>query len=169
MERQNAALLLSSLLLLCGLASPLLAAEEKAPKSKKASKSSPRTQGIQKLGEGKYRISETEFYRLLGSMAFLSKQARLRPVIRNKVVAGYQIYKIRKKSVFDRLGLKDGDRLERINGIPLDGARRKNQLLAQAQKADRIELVLRRKGKRITLVYLLGPKPPPRDKKSAHP
>ena len=130
--------------------------------------------GIENLGKGKYRISQTEFYRLLGSMAFLSQQARLRPVIRNKLVAGYQIYKIRKDSIFTKLGLKDRDRLERINGIPLDGPRRKNQLLAQAQKADKIELVLRRKGKRITLVYLLGPaqkaavKPKPQEPRSGN-
>ena len=141
---------------------------------KESPKNPPQKFQIEKLGPTRYRIPQTEVYRLLGSMAFLSGQARLRPVIRNKVVAGYQIYKIRSGSVFEQLGLQNKDRLTHLNGIPLDGPRRQKQILAELNKTNLMVVKLRRKGKTLSLSYLLGsppkPKPPaPAENKALKP
>ena len=147
--------ILALILSLCWLPSQSTQAAEKAPK----------TTNIRQVSPGVYRIPESEVLRLLGSMAFLSKQARLRRVFRNKVVAGYRIYKIKKDSVFTRAGLKNKDLLTHINDIPLNNPKQKTQLLKLLNKTKKFKLRLSRKGKALVLTYLLEtPKPPPTKK-----
>ena len=148
-------LILAIILSLCWLPSQSTHATEKAPKANK----------IRQVSPGVYHIPESEVLRLLGSMAFLSKQARLRRVFRNKVVAGYRIYKIKKDSVFTRAGLKNKDLLTHINDIPLNSPKQKTQLLNLLNKTKKFKLRLSRKGKALVLTYILeNPKPPPAKK-----
>ena len=110
--------------------------------------------GISKLSDGKYQVDASVLENALGNVEALATQMR---VVAHKgadgQIDGYRISSIRKGSLFDKLGIKNGDIVHGVNGQPLTSA---EGALAtyQALKNERsFSFDFTRKSQRQTLEY----------------
>lgn len=82
--------------------------------------------GITKLAENKYAIEQSTIDGAMGNLEMLASQVRASPHKgADGQVDGYRLSAIRKGSMFEKLGIKNGDVVKAVNGKPLtstDGA-----------------------------------------------
>jgi type II secretory pathway component PulC len=79
--------------------------------------------------------------------------ARVVPALRCGAPAGVKFYAIRPGSLYARLGLQNGDEVDRIDGIPLTSPDRALEAYARARVRRSVTLDLRRHGTSLEIVY----------------
>jgi hypothetical protein len=67
-------------------------------------------------------------------------------------LVGFQLDAVRPGGVYDRLGLRDGDRIDAINGVGVGGPGAREAVIAALASSQRFEIAVQRNGKRQTLV-----------------
>jgi hypothetical protein len=83
----------------------------------------------------------------------IAGSARLVPSLVDGRAAGVKIYAIRPGSLPARLGLRNGDRIERINGVSLDAPDRYLEVYVQLRQVNRVTVDIERAGAPVRLVY----------------
>lgn len=111
----------------------------------------PGTRGVQKLEDGKLIVTREKVESTLGDLNKIIQQARMVPNYQNGKVNGFKIFAIRSGSVFQELGLKNGDVIHRINGTEIDSVEKAIPMLQLAKTENSIALDLTRRGKKKTI------------------
>ena len=118
---------------------------------------SPQPQGlgasIRALSPTEYEVPRLELDNILADINTIATQARSAPVIKDGRVQGLRLYAIRPGSVYERLGISNGDVVTRINGETLDSMSKGLQLFTKLQEAQRIDLEFERSGALIRRTY----------------
>ncbi|MEM9190288.1 MAG: type II secretion system protein GspC [Myxococcota bacterium] len=109
--------------------------------------------GIEALGEDRYRIPEVLRTRVLASPTEVLGTARMIPARPE----GLRVLGIRRSSVLHRLGLRSGDVLRRVNGQPLHGVDDGLAAFASFRDEPRLSLTVLRRGEMRTLEYEFQP------------
>ena len=88
---------------------------------KKTSKTSKTDEadGVSKLGKNQYVVDQEVLDQILENPEKLYSQIRVSPVKENGETTGYRLSGIRRKSLFYKLGVKNGDIVHSVNGKPL--------------------------------------------------
>jgi general secretion pathway protein C len=73
-------------------------------------------------------------------------------VYNGDTLVGFQLDAVRPGGVYDRLGLRDGDRVDAINGIGVGGPGAREAVIAALASSQRFEIAVQRNGRRQTLV-----------------
>ncbi|HKD43601.1 MAG TPA: type II secretion system protein GspC [Myxococcaceae bacterium] len=111
---------------------------------------SPSPQGlgasIRALSPTEYEVPRAELDNIVADINTIATQARSAPVIKDGRVQGLRLFAIRPGSIYERLGISNGDVLTRINGENLDSMTKGLQLFTKLQEARRIEVDLERSG-----------------------
>lgn len=124
---------------------PAVAAREPA----KPGEPAPRV--IKEAG-GRYTIDQSEVDKALQNIDKLYTEIRAVPSFSGGKMSGMKILSVKRGSVFDKLGLRRGDVLQRINGMELD-VRRGFEIFNQLKDQQSITLDLVRQGKPRTFEY----------------
>jgi type II secretion system protein C len=74
--------------------------------------------------------------------ADLLTQAKLTPKYEDGEMTGMQIRDVQEGSLYEKLGLKDGDVISSVNGISIDSAAAGSKILRQFSQADEFEIEL---------------------------
>jgi general secretion pathway protein C len=90
-------------------------------------------------------------------MGQLFTQARVVPSFVNGAPRGFKLFAIRPDSIFTRLGLKNGDALQRVNGFTLDSPTGALEAFNHLRGSSRIELELERDGQPVRKTYAIEP------------
>ncbi|MGE5624382.1 MAG: type II secretion system protein GspC [Bacillota bacterium] len=96
----------------------------------------------------------------------LMDAVRAMPVMEQGKLSGYRIYPAGNPSMFNQLGLKPGDVVTAVNGIPLTDPAQSMRILASVKTADQVSITLLRNGQPMTQVLQMqdqgqtGPQPP---------
>ncbi|HEX7127191.1 MAG TPA: type II secretion system protein GspC [Thermodesulfobacteriota bacterium] len=109
--------------------------------------------GIAQAGKNRYVIDQREIDNALENMNQLLTQARMVPFFTAGKAEGFRIFAIRPNSLFEKIGLRDGDVLQRINGNDLTDPGRAFELFEQLRDEKEISVDLMRNGSRQTLSY----------------
>jgi hypothetical protein len=92
---------------------------------------------------------------VLNPMSFL-RAASVRPSVRDGMTNGYSIRSIEKGSLFAAVGVKDGDRIWKLNGVVLDSFPKAVEVHGRLAKLDKLEVdLVREDGTAIKLVLLI--------------
>jgi type II secretion system protein C len=102
-----------------------------------------------------FRISSGEVDSHLNNFAKLLNQARMVPYFRKGQHKGYQIKAIDKGSLYEKLGLKNNDVIEEINGDPLDSMEKVMGMFKKLRNEREFSVKLSRKGAPQHLNYYL--------------
>lgn len=108
--------------------------------------------GIRTIDATHREIKRAALDKLLDNPMLLASAARVVPTVRDGKPIGFKVYAIRADSVYGRLGLVNGDTLRSINGRELTSTDAMLDAYTRLHGATRLELVLERSGKPITLV-----------------
>jgi general secretion pathway protein C len=101
---------------------------------------------IRALSPTEYEVPRPELDKILADVNTIATQARSAPVIKDGRVQGLRVFAIRPGSIYELLGISNGDVLTRINGETLDSMTKGLQLFAKLQESRRIDLELERSG-----------------------
>jgi general secretion pathway protein C len=128
---------------------------DKAPDAKRNTGAAADTgaSGIRAVGGGNYLVDRREVEQTIENLNTVITQVRAVPMMKDGESMGFRLFSIRKGSVFDRMGLQNGDIVQRVNDVALTDPARAAGLLEEIQTADRVKVDLLRQDKPNTLTY----------------
>lgn len=109
--------------------------------------------GIKLVGEHAYEVPVAEVHSAFSRLGELSTQARVVPAFREGEPQGFKMFAIRPHSLYAKLGLQNGDVLQRINGQSLKTPDTAMAAFESLREARHVELDLERGGTPVRKVY----------------
>jgi general secretion pathway protein C len=101
---------------------------------------------LKKLGPGKFEVSRAEVQQTMENPAQFFSQMRALPHFVNGKTDGFSISQVAPGSVFEQLGLQDGDLLTSIDGQPVTNPMQAMGLIQAVKTASAIDLTVNRGG-----------------------
>jgi general secretion pathway protein C len=108
---------------------------------------------IQVTGENQFLVPRTEVDSALENMSQLFTQIRAVPHFEGGQSVGFRLFAIRRGSLFDRIGLKNGDIIRSINGTEMNDPSRAVSLLQELRDASDLQVEITRNQQPQTLTY----------------
>ncbi len=118
-----------------------------------AAPANPTAPGVTERGENTFVVDQGELNNAFENMNQLLTQARMVPYFSAGKADGFRIFAIRPNSLFEKIGLRDGDVLQRINGNELADPARAFELFDRLRSEKQISVDLVRNGAKQTLSY----------------
>jgi general secretion pathway protein C len=106
---------------------------------------------IQKVSDAEYNIDKQVVDTILEDQAELFKGIRIVPEKDNGKSVGIRLFGIRDDSVAGLLGLKNGDRLQSINGFDMGSPEKALEAYAVLRRADHLTMQVNRAGKEVNV------------------
>ena len=120
--------------------------DDKSDDDKSDDDSSSNKVQLKKLGPGKFEVSRNEVQQTMENPAQFFSQMRAMPHFVNGKTDGFSISQVQPGSVFDQLGLQNGDLLTSIDGQPVTNPMQAMALIQAVKTASAIDLVVNRGG-----------------------
>jgi general secretion pathway protein C len=108
---------------------------------------------IKQLTEGQFLIDRSEVDQALDNMSQLFTQIRAVPHFEGGRSVGFRLFAIRPGSLFDKIGLRNGDIIKAINGIELNDPGRALTMLNELREESNLSVELVRNRQPQTLSY----------------
>lgn len=152
--------------------SPLFSENEKvkpppkaADASDKEAKEAPRKGGggsaidpeikskIKQISETEFEIDRSAVEKILEDQAQLMRSARIVPEQKDGKTIGVRLFGVRPDTLLGTLGLKNGDRLEQINGYDMGSPEKALEAYARLRTAENLKIKLNRRGQSTTIDF----------------
>ena len=139
-------------------ASPPAACTPPAPPREAVAEASDQAAGevarsIRRVSETEYVLTRHGVELLFENSAVLLKHARIVPEVQANKVVGIRLFGVREDDTLGRLGLQNGDRIERLAGHELSDPQHALEAYSAVRNAKRAVLELVRQGKPVKIVY----------------
>ena len=119
----------------------------------KSFESSDPTEGIKQVGEDERVVDRRLIDDSLENFGKLMRQARIIPHLKDGKIDGFKVYRIKKDSLFEKIGLVNGDIIRRVNGSEIEGPEDGLKLFEVFKTAKSITIDMDRNGQKKTLSY----------------
>jgi general secretion pathway protein C len=113
------------------------------------------TSGVKKTGESAYLVDRREVENAVANLNEVITQARAVPVLSEGKSNGFKLFSIRPGSIFEKIGLADGDIVQRVNDTELTDPSKAVGLLEEIQSMGQIRVNFVRSGKLHTNTYTI--------------
>jgi len=111
--------------------------------------------GIRKVAPNQYAIDRATVDSNVQNMASLFSQIRAVPDLQNGASDGFRLSEIQPGSIFQQMGLQDGDVLTQVSGQPIGNPARAMQMLSTLQSRSNITLNVLRNGAPVQISYTI--------------
>jgi len=108
---------------------------------------------IRRTGADRFLVARGEIENSLDNLTQTITQVRATPFLQNGKAIGFRLFNVRKGSIFERMGIKNGDVVQEVNGTVLDSPAAASGLLDVIRTAENLELKLLRQGEPRSLSY----------------
>ena len=109
--------------------------------------------GVRQAGEGRFVIDRGALESSLANPNEILTQARAVPNIVDGKIKGFRIFSIKPGSIYEKLGIHNGDVILRVNGIELDSPAKALEFYGAISSASDISLDLDRNGQLMSNNY----------------
>jgi general secretion pathway protein C len=109
--------------------------------------------GVRKVGEGRFMVDQREIASSTENMSQVLTQARALPYLEGGKTVGFRISEIVPGSIYEKIGLVNGDVVQRVNSQDVDDPGKFFQLYQGLKDEKRISIDLLRNGQRQSLNY----------------
>jgi general secretion pathway protein C len=109
--------------------------------------------GVRKVGEGKFMVDQREIASSTENLNQVLTQARALPYMEAGKTVGFRISEIVPGSIYEKIGLVNGDVVQRVNSQDVDDPGKFFQLYQGLKDEKRISIDLLRNGQRQSLNY----------------
>jgi membrane-associated protease RseP (regulator of RpoE activity) len=109
--------------------------------------------GIRKLSDTSWEIDRALIDKGLANPMAVSRGARVVPAIKNGKPDGFKLYAIRPSSFYAKIGLMNGDTIQRINGMDLTSMDLALKVYQKVKDAKVVVVDIIRRGKPVTQTY----------------
>lgn len=111
---------------------------------------------VQQIGENQYRIERAEVDQQLDNMAQLFTQIRAVPHFDGGQSTGFRLFAIRQNSIFDQIGLRNGDIIEEINGNKISDPSKALALLQELRNVESLQVKGTRNKQPLDISYTIN-------------
>lgn len=101
---------------------------------------------VRMVGANSYEIDASDLDATLGNLAEISTQARMVAAFEDGKSIGFRVLSMKPGSVFEKIGLKNGDVITNINGYPLSSPDKVLELYQKAKTNSQISLDVKKSG-----------------------
>lgn len=91
--------------------------------------------------------------KLMDDPSQLMRRVRVRPYSEDGKITGFRLYRIRRNSLWGRLGLRNGDVVQSINGIDITSADRALAAYTKLRHTDRLTVSVKRRNRHLNLDF----------------
>jgi len=123
------------------------------PKLDQEAPAAPTGEGIKKLDEHRYAIERSTVNSALSNMNDLAMQARIVPSFKNGQPNGFKLFSIRPDSLYSKIGIQNGDVIQRINGFDMNSPDKALEAYTKLKAANAIDMQVERNGQTVTYHY----------------
>ena len=110
--------------------------------------------GIQQVSQETFQIDRREIEEAMSDLNSLFKQVRAVPyTTQDGLPQGFRLFSIKADSLVDRLGVKNGDIVQRVNGVEMSDPSTAFSLLQDLQGLSQVQVDVMRNHQPITLSY----------------
>jgi general secretion pathway protein C len=99
---------------------------------------------VQQVDQSNFVISQEELNNTMNNLAQVATQARVVPHFVNGKAAGFRFYSIKAGSIYEKIGLKSGDVVQKINGFDLDSPDKALEVWTKLKDARNIDIEMLR-------------------------
>ncbi len=110
-------------------------------------------EGIVKTGEGTYGVPRAAVEGALNNLSELATQARIVPAFEGGKAVGFKLFSIKPGSLYSKIGLQNGDVINRINGYEMSSPEKGLEVYQKLKDSSNITVDIKRRGKAQTLDY----------------
>ncbi len=112
---------------------------------------------IKRVGERRYRIDRQGLNKVLGDSQLLARSARIVPAIRGGRPSGFKLYAVRPGSIYQLMGLRNGDTVEQVDGQAITTPDKALEFYTRLRNAKQFSLTVRRRGVQLRFRYQIVP------------
>lgn len=109
--------------------------------------------GIERVAPNQFNVSRQEVDKAIANLNQVLTQARCVPNFENGLPAGYKCFQIVPGSIYDKLGLQNGDTICGINGQSIADPSQAFALFNELKTSSHLELCVKRSGRQNTFSY----------------
>lgn len=109
--------------------------------------------GVEQVSPTAFSVSRSEVDRALSDLNNILTQARAVPNFENGLPAGYKLFQIVPGSIYDKLGLKNGDVIAGIDGQTINDPGKAFEALSRLKETNHLDLMIKRDGRQQTYSY----------------
>ncbi|MFP6625927.1 MAG: type II secretion system protein GspC [Deltaproteobacteria bacterium] len=129
--------------------------DEQTDKAARPPTQAPHSRGIRPTSAGRYLVDRREVDYSIDNLNTILTQARAVPLLKDGRSLGFRLFNIHSGSIFERMGLENGDVVQTVNDVKLSDPSKALALLDSIQTVDSITIDLLRKDKPTTFVYTI--------------
>ena len=112
--------------------------------------------GVTQVSDTEYRLERREIDDVLNNLSRVATQARIVPSFKNGKANGFKIFSIKSKSIFKKIGLKNGDVIQNINGYEITSPDKALEIYQKLKDSSSITVDIQRRGRAQTMNYTIG-------------
>lgn len=113
----------------------------------------PNNAGVKKISDSKWLVDQREVASSAANMSQILTQARALPYLENGKTTGFRLSEIVPGSIYEKIGLQNGDVIQKVNSQDVDDPGKFFQLYQGLQNEQNISIDVLRGGQRQTLNY----------------
>jgi type II secretion system protein C len=95
---------------------------------------------VRQLGENRFSVPRADVQSVANNPAALFSQARILPKYEDGEMIGVQLNSIKEGSLFEQIGIQDGDTITEFNGIQVTGQQQSAQVLRELTEAKEFDV-----------------------------
>lgn len=109
--------------------------------------------GIEQQAPNQYSVDRKEVDKAFSNLNNILTQAKATPNFENGVPTGFKLTQIVQGSIYDKLGLKDGDVITGADGSPINDPMKAMEMLNKLKESSHLALQVKHDGRTVTYDY----------------
>lgn len=109
--------------------------------------------GVTKVSDTQYTVDRKEVDNALSNLSEVATQARIVPSFKNGKPNGFKMFSIKPGSIYSKIGLKNGDVIQKINGYEMSSPDKALELYQKLKDAQSVSVELQRRGQTMNVSY----------------
>ncbi len=111
--------------------------------------------GIRRLDDHHFQIERSTVNNALANLNELAMQARIVPSFKNGQANGFKLFSIRPDSLYSKIGIQNGDVIQRINGYDMNSPDKALEAYTKLRNAGALDLTVERNGQSTSYHYAI--------------
>ncbi len=111
--------------------------------------------GIRRLDDHHFQIERSTVNNALANLNDLAMQARIVPSFKNGQANGFKLFSIRPDSLYSKIGVQNGDVIQRINGYDMNSPDKALEAYTKLRNANALDLTIERNGQAQSFHYAI--------------
>ncbi len=111
--------------------------------------------GIRRIDDRHYQIERSTVNNALANLNDLAMQARIVPSFKNGRANGFKLFSVRPDSLYSKIGIQNGDVIQRINGYDMDSPDKALEAYTKLRNAGALDLQIERGGQSTNYHYAI--------------